>query len=115
MTKEELIEYYDNEKKKIDYSYLPEHMREPARDWIEKGWEPGSFLTLILKNDFVHAASKADHLNQEKLFDWARWLWNLPQVMWGQHYDYWQKIGGIDGHLKNDLKNLKEWKAKKNE
>lgn len=43
--------------REINYSILPEHMREGTRRYIEHGNRPGDFLYLVLSNDFVHGKS----------------------------------------------------------
>ena len=60
----------------IDYSKLPEHMREGARAYIEQGHEPGGFLQAVFSNDFV----RADQINGENLHNWASFA---PRRCWG--------------------------------
>lgn len=68
----------------IDYSGLPEHMREGARGYIEHGAEPGGFLRAVLENDLVGAAVKADAVNLVSLQRWAKFLYNqAPAGSWG--------------------------------
>ena len=69
---------------KINYEGLPAHMREQMRAYIEKGRPIGSFLAAILANDFVDAAGRADDINQGRLFDYAKFLYNYaPTTCWG--------------------------------
>lgn len=66
------------------YDKLPEHMQHGARDYIEKGVPPGSFLMAVLCNDLTQAFSRADDENRAAMFDWASWLWNeCPRRAWG--------------------------------
>lgn len=68
----------------INYSYLPSHMREGARRYIEKGIIPGEFLAYIFANDFVHAAAHADEINKSRLYDYAKFLYfEAPIGCWG--------------------------------
>jgi hypothetical protein len=68
----------------IDYSILPSHMREGAKRYIEEGIFPGSFLTHIFENDFVHAAATADPINQQSLYNYAEFLYTqAPSACWG--------------------------------
>lgn len=68
----------------VDYSYLPEHMREGARDYVEKGEKPGGFLRAVLSNDLVEAFGYADATNYASMHLWARWLFNeAPADCWG--------------------------------
>ena len=66
------------------YDKLPEHMQEVARLYIEEGEEPGGFLMAVLTNNLVEAATRADGVNQQRLFEWAGWLYNdIPDRAWG--------------------------------
>ena len=68
----------------IDYSTLPEHMQDGVRDYIERGYKPGSFLLAVLRNDLVGAFGLADSINRGALQAWARWLYNdAPSLCWG--------------------------------
>lgn len=62
--------------REINYRWLPEHMREGMKRYIEHGIAPGSFLTAILCNDFMAAASRADQHNLQALGDYAMFLYN---------------------------------------
>lgn len=62
---------------------IPDHMRDGLMLYLTDGVQPGQFLTSILANDFVHAASRADLDNQEALWDWTVVLNNLPIAAWG--------------------------------
>lgn len=68
----------------IDYSYLPEHMQEGVRGYIERGWLPGSFLNAVLCNNLTTAAANADEINKHALFQWAQFLiQELPMEAYG--------------------------------
>ena len=68
----------------IDYSMLPPHMIEGARDYVENGLEPGGFLMAVLCNDLTGAFGRADSINREEMFTWASWLFNeAPSPCWG--------------------------------
>jgi hypothetical protein len=65
-------------------SHLPAIMAESCIAYIETGREPGSFLSLIIQNDFVHAAGCADHINQGILLAYCSVLYNyFPSPSWG--------------------------------
>lgn len=67
-----------------NYDLLPPHMREGAKNYIEHGIIPGTFLYRILCNDFVHAAAHADYINKTYLLDYATWLYlDCPRGAWG--------------------------------
>lgn len=68
----------------VDYSTLPEHMRQGAEDYIERGYKPGSFLYAVLTNDLVEAFGHADDSNLAAMHTWAKWLYNeAPRTCWG--------------------------------
>lgn len=66
------------------YDRLPEHMREPARAYVEHHQPTGDFLRAVLSNNLVDAFGKADADNRAAMGDWAHWLWNdIPAKCWG--------------------------------
>ena len=68
----------------VDYSALPEHMQQGARDYIELGYQPGGFLRAVLCNQLVEAFIRADPINMAAIPVWADWLYNeAPQGCWG--------------------------------
>jgi hypothetical protein len=68
----------------IDYSKLPDHMRDGAQLYIEHRVPPGEFLTAVLENNFVDAVARADDVNSHNLITWAQWLyWECPRAAWG--------------------------------
>jgi hypothetical protein len=70
--------------KTIDYSMLPEHMRDGMRRYVEHGIRPGDFQYLVLCNDFVHALGHADAINTARIVDYAKFLYlELPMDCWG--------------------------------
>lgn len=87
--------------KTLNYNTLPEHMRGSAEAYIMAGGRPGSFLSFIFENDFVHAASHADSINIKYLATYAEFLWNAPAGCWGskEKVEGWIKSGGLKGML----------------
>lgn len=68
----------------VDYSILPEHMQQGAREYVELRREPGGFLQAVLENDLVGAFGRADADNYVSMHLWARWLFNeAPLDCWG--------------------------------
>jgi hypothetical protein len=66
------------------YENIPEHMAESVIAYIETGRPMGSFLELIICNDFVHAAAHADEQNQQCLLGYCRILYmQFPAGSWG--------------------------------
>jgi hypothetical protein len=43
---------------------IPEHTAQSLIDYVEHGWQPGSFLTAVLENDLEGAAFRADQQNK---------------------------------------------------
>jgi hypothetical protein len=84
----------------FNYNYIPEHMRGGMKRYIEDGISPGDFLLCILKNDFVHAACRADHMNINSLKGYAMFLFNeCPSPAWGSEKEVneWMESGGLKG------------------
>lgn len=84
----------------IDYSRLPEHMRDGFRLYIEKGIPGGSFMDAVLSNDLVDAFARADHINQVCMFDTVAFLVNnAPIGCYGsaEHVSDWIKHRGLAG------------------
>lgn len=82
-----------------NYSILPEHMRGAARDYVERGLAPGSFLTAVLSNNLKEAFGRADHINTQSMSDWARWLiWYCPSGAQGspEKVAAWIERGGLE-------------------
>lgn len=68
----------------IDYSLLPEHIRDGARLYIERGVQPGGFLTAVICNDLKGSFACADEINRHKLFEIVRFFYNeAPGGCWG--------------------------------
>lgn len=84
----------------MNYSRLPEHMRDGMRLYIEKGIPPGSFMTSVLSNDLMGAMGRADHINQNRLFDYCVFLRShAPIGSFGspEHVKDWIASGGLEG------------------
>lgn len=78
----------------VDYSKIPEHMREGAELYVEKGLKPGDFLMAVLENKLVEAFAKADITNQLAMFEWAKFLHGeMPFGAWGseEKVEAWMK------------------------
>jgi len=82
----------------VDYSSLPEHMRQGASDYIEHSQRPGSFLLAVLQNDLVESFAHADSINIEAMHTWTMWLNNeAPGECWGSKakVDAWLDLCAI--------------------
>ncbi len=83
-----------------DYGILPEHMRDGARNYVERGQPAGHFLTAVLENDFVEACCRADPENGAALRTWALWVHNeTPHNCHGSRdiVAKWIESGGLAG------------------
>ena len=56
--------------------HIPTHTQEALVNYIERGYEPGSFLYCVLSNDLRGAVSRADALNLPALKDIAQFVYN---------------------------------------
>lgn len=84
----------------INYSTLPEHMRDAARLYIEQGIPPGSFLQAVICNDLYAAFAKADHENRKAMLAWVRFFhFEAPAECFGTRADMqaWIARGGMQG------------------
>lgn len=76
--------YLERAMKGFDELDLPEHMRSAVELYLTHGILPGGFLTAVLENKLIEAAVKADHINIQRLRDWADFVYNwLPATCWG--------------------------------
>ena len=59
--------------------------------WIERGTEPGGFLTAVLCNDLAGAVDKADDRNVELIPNFVKLLYNhAPMACWGSKQRFWE-------------------------
>jgi hypothetical protein len=89
------VTHYD-----VNYSTLPEHMRQGAEDYVERGYKPGSFLRAVLANDLVESFGHADDTNVAAMHTWAQWLFNeAPSMCWGstERVDRWINARALEG------------------
>lgn len=89
------------------YERLPEHMRDSARMWVERG-QPhprllGSFMRAALLHDFMAFFACADDVNAAAARDWAMWLYNeAPSQCHGSEeaLENWHACGGFEGVMR---------------
>jgi hypothetical protein len=77
----------------IDYTLLPEHLRDGMKRWIEFGIRPGSFLLAILHNDLEQACLRADAYSMYRMADIAKFMaLEAPAECWGScaKVDAWE-------------------------
>lgn len=83
-----------------DWLLIPEHCREGLLRHFETGGLVGDFLTAVLSNDLMKAASKADDENRISLHRYARFLYNFaPPASYGspEKVKAWRERGGLRG------------------
>lgn len=67
-----------------DYESIPSHTKEALNNYVEHGYQPGSFVYAVLTNNLVEAVSRADNQNRAALSEIATFLYNrMPSNMWG--------------------------------
>ena len=66
------------------HTYVPFHMREGFKLWIEHAISPGSFGMAVLSNDLTNAINFADSINKWHLNGIVSWLfYYAPSECWG--------------------------------
>jgi hypothetical protein len=55
---------------------VPEHLRDAMVLYIEKGYQPGHFLTAVLENDLMEAMGRADNMSRDGLYGICQFLYN---------------------------------------
>lgn len=84
----------------IDYSKLPDHMKDGTRRYIERGIPGGSFLTALFSNDLLGTFQKADDINTAAMRNWASFLHNeAPGDCHGspEYVKEWIAHNGLEG------------------
>lgn len=78
----------------INYTGLPESLRDGMRLYLERGVPPGRFLEAVLWNDLYVAGARADADNRQRLADIILWVATYaPWNSWGspENYRAWRK------------------------
>jgi len=81
----------------INYTLLPEHIRGGAQRWIERGVDPGDFLTAVICNNLTESFGRADDINLHRMFDIVSFFYNeAPSECWGskEKMEVWRKKHG---------------------
>lgn len=59
-------------------------IKDSLKRYVERGIEPGGFLTAVLENDLMGAMGRADAINRANLHNICRYVYNeLPSHIWG--------------------------------
>ena len=96
------------DKRNFSLKMIPDHMIEGVQLYIERGVEPGAFLSLIIQNDFANAAAYADDENKKCLLGWCFVLHNLfPAASWGsvENMERWMRLAK-DSYALKSIKNI---------
>ena len=66
---------------------MPQEYGQHVYDYLVNGWDPGSFYTAVLANDFMSAVSRSHPGNQiDTLKGLASWIsCNMPTAAWGSY------------------------------
>tara|TARA_Y100000310_G_C20023787_1_gene508638 strand:+ start:244 stop:531 length:288 start_codon:yes stop_codon:yes gene_type:complete len=92
----------------VSYDRLPDHMRESAQAFVERGRRPGHFLSALFSNNLMETFARADDVNIAALGAWTKFLYNdAPSQAWGssEKFEAWIAVGGLRGHLTLGEKN----------
>ena len=84
----------------LDQSGIPEYMHGALIRYICKGIPPGDFLEALLSNDLSGTYRRADSVNQTKVLEYIKFLYNYaPSGCWGSEDNYceWCKHRGFFG------------------
>lgn len=64
--------------------YIPDYMMEGLALYIEKGIEPGGFLSAVICNNLSEAVGRADDTNIRNIPAYCSYLYNeAPSDCWG--------------------------------
>lgn len=77
---------------------IPDYMQNSLVEYIMTGRPVGHFLSAVLENQLKEAVNRADDLNQSKLVNYMKFLWNhAPNGCYGYEgvMKYWRERGGL--------------------
>lgn len=81
---------------------LPERMRGGVERYIERGIEPGDFLSAVIRNNLKEAVGRADDENANLLAVYVRYFYShAPYQCWGspERFKAWIDRGGLNGKV----------------
>lgn len=65
-------------------TFVPAHIRDGIKFYIENRIPPGSFVTAVIRNDLRGAVGQADHINLQCLPTIVGWFYHCaPAPCWG--------------------------------
>jgi hypothetical protein len=65
------------------YGGVPEGVQVSLWNYLAYGLEPGSFVRAVLENNFLMAATRADHVSEQCLKSLA--IWVINKMPYGSH------------------------------
>lgn len=69
---------------KSDYPGVRSDVIQSLDDYVNRGWQPGGFITAVLENNLMEALGRADFYNRESIFEICSYVYNeLPLNSWG--------------------------------
>lgn len=79
-------------------TFIPTHIRDGIKMWIEKAVPSGSFVMSVASNDLSGAIGRADHVNKQYLPTIVSWFYNYaPTGCWGsqEKVDQWKGLTNV--------------------
>ena len=86
---------------KIDYTTCPAHIRDSLELYVEKGFDPGGFLSAVLENKLMESVARADKHNLPLLPEIVRFInWELPSGCYGNEAKVksWRGLSAYGGN-----------------
>jgi len=77
---------------------VPEHLRGGVQRYLERGIQPGHFLTAVFENDLMEAMGRADEISRAGIFGICMFLYNYaPRQSYGSRdaVSRWLRQGGM--------------------
>ena len=94
----------------FDLWNVPQEYSQHVYDNLVNGWDPGSFYTAVLANDFMSAVIRSHPNNQiDTLKGLAGWIYNtMPNAAWGSYdrVQTWLKMIDEDRRVVLEQANL---------
>jgi hypothetical protein len=83
------------------------YLREPMKEYVEKGLLDDRFIELLLSNNLVGTVQAADFININQIPQLCDFLtWEIPSTCWGspEKVRNWIARGGLEGSRKKQGK-----------
>lgn len=77
---------------------VPPHTAEAIENYLIRGFQPGGFVTSVLANDLLGAATSCDHINKQCIIDIVKWVAAFAPVgSWGNYDNVGNWLEDKDG------------------